>query len=140
MHVKQEKNYNKFEKEVMEKVSILKNTLNLQNWEIMLLDNEPEDEENIASITPLPGMPTAGLSLRKDLKKASDDQLMAVLVHELVHLHFERACSSLDFGLQILDTDPTVKKALDQIGLNHHMGIEHGVEGVARVIANLLKK
>lgn len=110
--------------------------LQLNHWRIYLLHGNPPDPSNLCSIIAQPGYQSAGVFVRDDAYDMPEAERIHAIIHELIHLHFERACSALDLGLQIVEADHSTRGALDQIGLNHHLGIEQGVEGLARVLSS----
>lgn len=133
----------------------LMNRMRLKDWELRLL-GEPSDEEageldttpepdeayedngsgaiKLASMTAMPGDLVGGLHYDPILESYPPEELRHVLVHECLHLHFDRAQSSVNFDGQLHLNE----KDFASFHFHFEQGLEHGINAVTRVLAPFL--
>lgn len=75
--------------EVEAYLQVLAARMNLSNWRIVVLDEEPESEENVADVEPSENV-QAKIRLAKHFYTYSAEKQRAVCVHELSHLISDR--------------------------------------------------
>lgn len=68
-------------------IALLKRRMCLSDWTIEVVDEQPDNQEAIASVEPLDGRRVAYIRLGSDWLKRSPEKKRYTIVHELVHLH-----------------------------------------------------
>lgn len=140
-YIKPEATWTNKDKIVMYLVYQLRSLMTLTHVNIFLLSGEPSDPGQLAKVVTTPGYPQAALQYHPGLLKFPPKDIIKILIHELVHIIFERQSTAVDIGLQSFQTkDKFAAGALDHLGLHYNLGHEYGVEMIAVILADAFEK
>lgn len=110
------------------------NTLGLHDWDIRIQDDEPDTKEAWASVSCTYGRRIARIWFSAGFELIDPDEQRHVIVHELLHIHFDRILSQADGSLPGLLGIGAF--SMYMAGLREN--IEHGVDAVADALAAAL--
>ena len=115
----------------------LRNALGLGHWSILLPDEYPSDDpEGVwAEITPTEGRYRAKLRFGTGFFELDAEETRNTIVHELLHLHFNRAGDVVRLGPYRQELGQTLYNSLhEQVKTE----IEYGIDALATIIAKRL--
>lgn len=107
------------------------NALGLHDWTINVLADEPDMAEAGADVHCIYGRRIANIRFAADFALMEPDVQRHIVVHELLHIHFDRALQLCQSALPAVMGAPAYS-VFDE-ALRDHM--EHGVDAVADALA-----
>jgi hypothetical protein len=121
-------------KRIARYIRTVANTLGLRDWTLNLAHDEPDDKEAYASVSCVYGRRIANLWLAHGFEMLEPIEQRHVIVHELLHIHFDRTLKQSEGALPGLLG--AASYAVYEAGLRE--SIEHGVDAVADALAGAL--
>lgn len=115
----------------------LKGILGLSHWTIELSDERPEDPNALGEIWPTEGRCVATLRLHPDFKSYEPEKLASILVHELIHCHFQSACDVV--RVDICEAQLLPRATYEVVWTMFKRQVEYGVDGLSTAVASLVK-
>jgi len=107
------------------------NTLGLHDWRLDIQEDEPDTKEAWASVSCTYGRRIAQMWLSHGFELLDPAEQRHVIVHELLHIHFDRALSLAESSLPGLLGVGAYSVYLASLREN----LEHGVDAVADALA-----
>lgn len=109
--------------------------LELRDWTWTLMHDPLEEKWAVAKVTPTYGRKLATIEFCKDFADLSPEVQRHTIVHELVHCHFDPACSIMRHGL----TKTAMRqRTYDVLWESYTQQVEFAVDGIASALARHL--
>lgn len=108
------------------------NTLGLRDWQLNLMPDEPDTKEAHAAVACTYGRKIASIWFASGFELLEPQEQRHVIVHELLHIHFDRVLTLSSQALPAAMGAPAWG-VFDEAMRDH---IEHGVDAVAEAIAD----
>ncbi|MCE5322134.1 hypothetical protein LLG46_02335 [bacterium] len=108
--------------------------LRLRDWEFVLKDEPPEDEDVSAEIVPIEGRKRASIYLCTGFRELSPEEQRHTIVHELLHCHLESATDII--RLDLWEHRVLSQNAYDILIGGFRRQIEYAVDAIADAIAH----
>ncbi len=115
-------------------VRTMANTLGLRDWTLNLQHDEPDTKDAWASVACVYGRRIANLWFAHGFEDLSPAEQRHTIVHELLHIHFDRVRSLADGTLPGL----LGAAAYAAFEAAQREVVEHGVDAVADALASAL--
>ena len=118
-------------KRLLRYIRTLANTLGLHDWTINVAPDEPDEKEAYAAVSCVYGRRIANVWLAHGVEQLAPAEQRLTLVHELLHIHFDRVLSLSQQALPGLLG--AAGYTVYEEALREH--VEHGVDAVADALA-----
>lgn len=112
-------------------VRTVANTLGLHDWTVNIQEEEPDDKEAYAAVSCVYGRRIASVWFAHGFENLEPEEQRHVIVHELLHVHFDRVLTQAQQALPGLLGVGAFTVYLEGLREN----VEHGVDAVADALA-----
>ncbi|MCE5200832.1 MAG: hypothetical protein ABFD54_05755 [Armatimonadota bacterium] len=107
--------------------------LGLRDWELILKDESPQDEDALAEIVPVEGRKRASIYLNKNFRDLSLGEQRHTIVHELLHCHLKSATDII--RLDLWESRVLSQSVYDVLIGGYRRQIEYAVDAIADAVA-----